>query len=152
MPQPRAASRPHHSTAVDTAFMSTSKNERTPVDYMSGEYNVLWALHVSCAASSLARLASSLQCLPSCLLPPPPHFAPPAFRLSGACPALFAPQPSLQTDDAYHRGADISMLSQFANEEEVPFPPLTRGRLPAIPHQPLPLSSRPCRCSFRRAA
>ena len=43
-----------------------------PVDYMQGQYNVLWALH-----------------------------------------------PSLQTDDAYHRGADISLLSQFESEAEV---------------------------------
>ena len=28
-----------------------------------------------------------------------------------------------QSDSAYHRGADISLLSQFTNEEEVLFPP-----------------------------
>ena len=63
-------------SAVDTAFMSTSKNEQTPVDYMSGAHNVLWSLH-----------------------------------------------PQAQSDAAYHRGADISLISQFVNEEEVLFPP-----------------------------
>jgi len=65
-------------TAVDTGFMSTSRNEQTPIDYMQGQYNVLWALH-----------------------------------------------PQLQTDDAYHYGADISLLSQFPDEEECLFPPCT---------------------------
>jgi len=56
--------------------MSTSRNERTPIEYMDGAYNILWTLH-----------------------------------------------PQAQSDAAYHRGADISMLSQFASEEEVLFPP-----------------------------
>lgn len=58
-------------TAVDTAFTSTSRTRATPIDYMSGMYNVLWVLH-----------------------------------------------PEVQSDAAYHHGADISMLSQFANEQE----------------------------------
>jgi len=63
----------------DTAFMSTSKNKATPVDYMSNTSgNVLWEL-----------------------------------------------QPSLESDIAFHRGADISMLSQFKAEDEVLFPPCT---------------------------
>ena len=54
--------------ATDTAFMSTSRNYHTPVDYMaSSGTNVLWVL-----------------------------------------------QPQPETDTAFHRGADIGMLSQFA--------------------------------------
>jgi len=64
--------------AVDTAFMSTSRNRQTPVDYMGSGENVLWQL-----------------------------------------------QPQKQSDAAYHRGADIKMLSQFAGEDEVLFPPCT---------------------------
>ena len=33
--------------------------------------------------------------------------------------------PTNESDDAYHCGADISMLSQFGGEEEVLFPPCT---------------------------
>jgi hypothetical protein len=65
-------------SAVDNGFMSTSRNERTPISYMQGEFNVLWELAAS--------------------------------------------DPS---DDAYHCGADISMLSQFEHEDEVLFPPNT---------------------------
>ena len=65
-------------SATDVAFMSTSRNQRTPLNYMAGELNVLWELEAS------------------------------------------AP-----SDDAYHRGADISMLSQYAHEDEVLFPPCT---------------------------
>ncbi len=57
---------------VDTAFMSTSKNRRTPIEYMGGGSNVLWEL-----------------------------------------------QPRSESDVAFHRGADIKMLSQFAHEDEV---------------------------------
>jgi len=64
--------------AVDMAFMSTSRNRTTPVDYMGSGKNVLWEL-----------------------------------------------QPEKQSDVAYHRGADIRMLSQFAMEDEVLFPPCT---------------------------
>ena len=65
--------------ATDTAFMSTSRNRRTPVAYMAeGEHNVLWEL-----------------------------------------------QPSTASDIAFHSGADISMLSQYAGEDEVLFPPCT---------------------------
>ena len=65
-------------SAVDSGFMSTSKNRNTPIQYMQGELNVLWT--------------------------------------------LAATEPS---DDAYHRGADISMLSQYAHEDEVLYPPCT---------------------------
>jgi hypothetical protein len=64
--------------AVETAFMSTSRNRSTPVAYMGEGTNVLWELQ--------ARTAS---------------------------------------DAAFHRGADISMLSQFAQEDECLFPPCT---------------------------
>lgn len=64
--------------AVDMAFMSTSRHERTPIEYMGGGANVLWEL-----------------------------------------------RPQTESDSAYHRGADISMLSQFAAEAEVLFPPCT---------------------------
>ena len=64
--------------AVDMAFMSTSRHERTPIEYMGGGANVLWEL-----------------------------------------------RPQTESDSAYHRGADISMLSQFEGEREVLFPPCT---------------------------
>ena len=64
--------------AVDMAFMSTSKNEQTPIDYMRPGKNVLWRLRATA-----------------------------------------------DSDIAYHRGADISMLSQFAGEDEILFPPVT---------------------------
>ena len=38
---------------------------------------------------------------------------------------LWELEPQLQSDVAFHRGADISMLSQFAAEDEVLFPPCT---------------------------
>lgn len=65
-------------SAVDNGFMSTSRNEETPIRYMDGEFNVLWQLR-----SSEPR------------------------------------------DDAFHRGADISLLSQFRHEDEILFPPCT---------------------------
>jgi hypothetical protein len=64
--------------AVDMAFMSTSKNRQTPIDYMGPGENVLWEL-----------------------------------------------RPMEESDAAFHCGADISMLSQFAGEQEVLFPPCT---------------------------
>lgn len=63
--------------ATDTAFMSTSRSKRTPIDYMGDDdANVLWEL-----------------------------------------------SPCEESDSAYHVGADISRLSQFAAEQEVLFPP-----------------------------
>ena len=38
---------------------------------------------------------------------------------------LWELQPRAQSDVAFHRGADIKMLSQFAAEDEVLFPPCT---------------------------
>jgi hypothetical protein len=38
---------------------------------------------------------------------------------------LWCLHPSPETDVAYHRGADISLLSQFGSEDEVLFPPCT---------------------------
>lgn len=64
--------------AVDMAFMSTSRNRQTPIDYMGEGDNVLWAL-----------------------------------------------QAQAESDAGYHRGADIGLLSQFAAEAEVLFPPCT---------------------------
>ena len=43
----------------------------------------------------------------------------------GYANVLWELQPTVQSDAAYHRGADISMLSQFAGEKEVLFPPCT---------------------------
>lgn len=64
--------------AVDNAFMSTSRNRKTPINYMGDGANVLWELQASC-----------------------------------------------QSAEAFHCGADISLLSQFAMEDEVLFPPCT---------------------------
>ena len=63
------------------AFMSTSRNRITPIEYMGSGKNVLWEL-----------------------------------------------RPEKQSDAAYHRGADIKMLSQFAMEDEVLFPPVRAPR------------------------
>ena len=38
---------------------------------------------------------------------------------------LWALQPRLETDEAFHRGADVAILSQFESEKEVLFPPCT---------------------------
>ena len=38
---------------------------------------------------------------------------------------LWELQPQIESDAAYHRGADISMLSQFSHESECLFPPFT---------------------------
>jgi hypothetical protein len=38
---------------------------------------------------------------------------------------LWEMHPSLESDEAFHRGADISMLAQFEHEEECLFPPFT---------------------------
>ena len=42
---------------------------------------------------------------------------------------LWELRPSPQTDEAFHRGADVAMLSQFAAEREVLFPPCTMLRV-----------------------
>ena len=68
--------------ATDTAFMSTSRNRKTPIEYMGGGTNVLWEL-----------------------------------------------EPKVEDDTAYHNGAPISMLSQFAEEDEVLYPPCTMLRV-----------------------
>lgn len=71
--------------AVDVAFMSTSRNRQTPIQYMDSDAsNVLWVLKAK-----------------------------------------------QQSDAAYHRGADIKSLSQFAHEDEVLFPPCSM--LEALP-------------------
>jgi len=64
--------------AVESGFMSTSKNMTAPLKYMEKGANVLWNL-----------------------------------------------KPGPETDDGYHCGADIAMLSQFGAEAEVLFPPCT---------------------------
>ena len=64
--------------AVDMGFMSTSRNQSTPVHYMGGSKNVLWKL-----------------------------------------------QSQTESDTGFHCGADLSILSQFASEDEVLFPPCT---------------------------
>ena len=77
--------------ATDSAFMSTSLGEETPIHYMEGggKPNVLWELESAAA-----------------------------------------------DDSGYHCGADVAFLSQFAQEREVLFPPLTmlrvRSRRPAL--------------------
>jgi len=38
---------------------------------------------------------------------------------------LWSLRPSRETDTGFHHGADISLLSQFAGENEVLFPPCT---------------------------
>merc|ERR1712032_1807237 len=60
------------------AFMSTSRNRRTPIHYMGSEENILWDIEAG-----------------------------------------------PESDTGYHCGADIKMLSQYAAEDEVLFPPCT---------------------------
>ena len=38
---------------------------------------------------------------------------------------LWEMHPSLESDEAFHRGADVALLSQFESEAEVLFPPCT---------------------------
>eukprot|EP00322_Chrysochromulina_rotalis_P013764 CAMPEP_0115837498 /NCGR_PEP_ID=MMETSP0287-20121206/5250_1 /TAXON_ID=412157 /ORGANISM="Chrysochromulina rotalis, Strain UIO044" /LENGTH=718 /DNA_ID=CAMNT_0003291007 /DNA_START=17 /DNA_END=2173 /DNA_ORIENTATION=+ len=47
------------------------------------------------------------------------------YMAEGTPNVLWALRPKPQSDGAYHHGADISMLSQFAGEDEVLFPPCT---------------------------
>ena len=47
----------------------------------------------------------------------------PIHYMGGAANVLWELQPSAESDMAYHRGASVEMLSQFAGEEEVLFPP-----------------------------
>ena len=44
------------------------------------------------------------------------------YMADGGDNVLWAIKPMVETDDAYHCGADIAMLSQFAAEEEILFP------------------------------
>ena len=44
---------------------------------------------------------------------------------SGTENVLWALRPSRETDEGYHYGADVSMLSQFEGEKEILFPPAT---------------------------
>jgi len=71
--------------AVDLAFMSTSRNRQTPLDYMGDGQNVLWEVHTT-----------------------------------------------RESDTGFHCGANIALLSQFAAESEVLFPPSTMLML--LPH------------------
>ena len=50
---------------------------------------------------------------------------PVGFMTEGRPNLLWQFQPKKESDAAFHRGADISMLSQFSEEEEVLFPPYT---------------------------
>ena len=48
-----------------------------------------------------------------------------AYMGEGSANVLWEIKPSGESDVAFHRGADVSLLSQFAGEEEVLFPPCT---------------------------
>ena len=50
---------------------------------------------------------------------------PVGFMTEGGPNLLWQLQPKKESDAAFHRGAGISMLSQFSEEEEVLFPPYT---------------------------
>jgi len=77
--------------ATDLGFMSTSLNDKTPVDYMRvAEDNE----EIEGTEDAFANVLWKLQ-----------------IKAEG--------------DDAYHCGAVISELSQYAGEQEVLFPPLT---------------------------
>lgn len=51
--------------------------------------------------------------------------ATPIHYMGGAANVLWELAPSGESDMAYHRGASVEMISQFAGEEEVLFPPCT---------------------------
>ena len=112
----------HQVCAVELGFMSTSRNSHTPIAYMGATgQNVLWKVILSHDHSS-RKVASALV---------PPH-PPSTFALRDPNPQV---QPKLQSDVAFHVGADISFLSQFSAEEEILFPPLYQ-RTHAHTHTP----------------
>ena len=87
--------------AVDMGFMSTSRDRATPIRYMGeGKDNVLWHLR-----------------------PQPATPLEPATRPRSALPHASSLARRPQSDVAFHHGADIKLLSQFAAENEVLFPP-----------------------------
>ena len=53
----------------------------------------------------------------------------PLHYMGGEKNVLWELRPGPQTDEAFHRGADVAMLSQFAAEREVLFPPCTMLRV-----------------------
>lgn len=64
--------------------------------------------------------------------------ATPISYMGGGDNVLWELEPREESDTAYHCGADISMLSQFAAEEEVLFPPCCLLVVKAPPEQPRP--------------
>ena len=51
--------------------------------------------------------------------------ATPVRYMGDAENVLWSLQPGAESDSGFHSGADVSLLSQFAAEEETLFPPLT---------------------------
>lgn len=92
-----------HISAVDLAFMSTSKNKETPIE---------------CAAPLHLPAIE-----PPCLAPTIPSRN--RYMASGQKNVLWRMHANVDTDAAFHRGADITMFSQYAKEDEVLFPPCT---------------------------
>lgn len=68
--------------------------------------------------------------------------APIDYMSADADNVMWALQPQVESDTAYHFGADISMLSQFGEEKEVLYPPCTMLQVKQYkpgerPHAPL---------------
>ena len=64
--------------------------------------------------------------------------ATPVGFMRGDTNVLWELAPQKQTDAGYHCGADISMLSQFGDEEEVLFPPCCLLVVKGAPDKPPP--------------
>jgi hypothetical protein len=92
-------------TATDFAFMSTSLDVEVCKEYMrQSEPNVLWEIECRCGCFPTAHILNDLLSIYSCT-------------------------PSGETADGFHSGADVSLLSQFPQEKEMLFPPMTMLRV-----------------------
>jgi len=100
-----------------SAVVSTEDAEMPLYRGVRGELpNSFWSLGElnDVCATDTAFMSTSRQC------ETPVH-----YMASGTPNVLWKLEPKPETDDGFHFGADISMLSQFAAEKEVLFPPCT---------------------------
>jgi hypothetical protein len=67
--------------------------------------------------------------------------APISFMSPGSANVLWKISPQQETDDGFHYGANIEMLSQYSAEKEILFPPCTMLKLTKVPSGTDPLST-----------